>query len=459
MSILQKIVEAIKEEAATSSNETNQKSTSASVSKSSSSSSLFASTEGAGIAGVLFFSCIGFMFFFLFGALFYLKYFISTSDNGLYIDRTGERVKHGKLHFKIKNYWHFYVSRFFTSKDLDLDYICSKSASNCNKKYQLLRSNIEQEVTTFFHVTSNYHLNDVHRLIENKDYKGNKSYFTNTPEDYISPKKLIKLFLKFLPHNRIKELNSLATSLNNEHKNLNLDLEKNDPIFEMFLNENEKCGICLDSVYLPKNENTNKFEPVYSCIKLMCGHKFHLDCFLKNTYKSIENEENGLTDEGILFQATTENPNSLLYRASDRADIDQKYAILKHREKLKKQLLERADSFNKKQNIQIPDIAEPSPVRILKHQPKCKINSDLEDQDIDNTPSNIPVPPVNRVIYNQNAIEFNNQNTKDNNDLIAKTLNSRVNRKMHCTFCRLDVELVLAYIKNKKYKMSKCAII
>ncbi|KAL6927911.1 hypothetical protein ACO0SA_004534 [Hanseniaspora valbyensis] len=458
MSILQKIVEAIKEEAAVSSNESNQKSASSSVSKSS--SSLFTSPDGTGIAGVLFFSFIGFMFCFLFGALFYLKYFISTGDNGLYIDRTGERVKHGKLHFKIKNYWHFYVSRFFTSKDLDLDYVKSKAASNCNKKYQLLRSNIEQEVTTYFHVSSNYHLNDVHRLIENKDYKGKKSYFTNTPEDYISPKKLIKLFLKFLPHNKIKELNSLATTLNNENiKNLDLDLEKNDPIFEMFLNENEKCGICLDSVYLPKNETTNKYEPIYSCIKLMCGHKFHLDCFLKNTYKSIENEEIGLTDEGILFQATTENPNSLLYRANDRADIDQKYAILEHREKLKKQLLERADSFNKKQNIQIPDISKPNPVKILKHDIKCKINSDLEDQEIDNTPSNITAPPVNRVIYNQNVIEYNNQNNNDNNDVIAKTLNSRVNRKMHCTFCRLDVELVLAYIKNNKCKMSKCAII
>lgn len=68
--------------------------------------------------------------------------------------------------------------------------------------------------------------------------------------------------------------------------------------------------------------------------------------------------------------------------------------------------------------------------------------------------------PIKNTFQNTNkSIKYIDNKTVEEKELIEKTLNSRVDRKCHCALCRLDIELVVAYLKSKKLEVENCQII
>ncbi|KAF0277196.1 hypothetical protein FOG50_01954 [Hanseniaspora uvarum] len=142
---------------------------------------------------------------------------------------------------KVWMYLHcpFYIKA--NSASLDEDYLTNLNPN----KYQILRSTINNDVTKFFKVCSPIDPYNSSKQQELEDYRSTFNRFNGVPPEYLSPDIIINTFLKFLPHETFNELKKFAKKLNS--RRYNLDLEKIQYL-------EEKCGICLDSLYLPKNE-------------------------------------------------------------------------------------------------------------------------------------------------------------------------------------------------------------
>lgn len=388
--------------------------------------------------------------FFIVVLIIHLKYNIISNKRNLYIVTNGRLAANFKWNFRFKCLWHFCFTRFFSVKDLDLDYYKERDQNN---KLYLTRAAIETEVLTFFNPTPKCMFSSVSRSIELKDYKCKKSVLTNNPLDYVSPRKLVNHFVKFLPRERINHLNRLA-------KNINADFskgkQKSEALFsQKIMNlQNELCSICLESVYLPQNVKTGLLEPKYSCVKLPCNHKFHVNCFFKFTFtnKKASNVSKSRTRSSYLSYYKC---HSLVNKTDELDSVEEKNIQSKSLKHLRKKLLKQEVNINR---LQKNVTTIPFPAKITKSNPKCHIFT-IRAEKQDSTTSTISVPLNNKTFYHTNGQLFTDEMELEVNETIRNTLNSRINRKVHCPICDLDIELVLAYIKKMKYKSFNCRII
>jgi len=396
---------------------------------------------------------------FLLMCIFYNNNFVTTNEHGLYMDRSGSIAFKACNMYKVKvwMYLHcpFYIKA--NSASLDEDYLTNLNPN----KYQILRSTINNDVTKFFKVCSPIDPYNSSKQQELEDYRSTFNRFNGVPPEYLSPDIIINTFLKFLPHETFNELKKFAKKLNS--RRYNLDLEKIQYL-------EEKCGICLDSLYLPKNEVTDKYEAKFSSIRLMCGHKFHFQCFINNTYRkwgsgAMELPENSVNTEGSFNNQTLFSQNTILYTNIEGSSeklapqhIDKKEALLKpHKQQLKIKLLENIQ----KQYQNTNEITTPIKNKNLKTKvTHISIYSSIPETFVekDNIP-NVQRPIKNTFQNTNKSIKYIDNKTVEEKELIEKTLNSRVDRKCHCALCRLDIELVVAYLKSKKLEVENCQII
>ncbi|CAI8503388.1 unnamed protein product [Hanseniaspora opuntiae] len=367
---------------------------------------------------------LGAIAFILITCLIYDAAFVSTNEHGLYMDRSGSIVSKACNVYKIKIWMYKYCPFYTRSKlfNFDEDHM-TQSRSN---KYQILRSSINNEVTTYFNASSPVYPYHTTKDQELQDYKSKFNFISGVPKEYITPNYVIKKFLKFLPHETFREVKQLAQQLNSN--DASVDLEKN-----YFLQE--ECGICLDSIYLPKNEFNSKYEAKCSSIKLMCGHKFHFSCFIKNTYRTWGNGD----------MILTENESSVVNKSND--------ALQSHKDLLRKKLLE---NIQKQAAV---EIRAPPKNKILKdNNQKVVIHSTNSEPD-DKEDSSIEKPARNNFNNTSASVSYIDTKALQNKMLIEKTLNSRVDRKCHCALCRLDVELAVAYLRSRDLDVTNCQVI
>lgn len=378
--------------------------------------------------------------------------FVSTNEHGLYMDRNGSIVSKACNVYKIKIWLYLYCPFYTRSKSFNFDE--DHMTPTSSKKYQILRSSINNEVTTYFNVSSPVYAYHTTKEQELQDYKSKFNMISGVPKEYITPNYVIKTFLKFLPHETFKKVKQLAQDLNSEK--FNVDLEKND-----FLQE--ECGICLDSIYLPKNDFNNKYEAKCSSIKLMCGHKFHFSCFIKNTYRTWGSEDMELSENGIQFNNLPENINFNTSNNISDTELNEPTesskpntnndALQHHKELLRKKLL-----VNLQRQASV-EVKVPTKNKVLKDNNQRVVIHSTSSETVDDEKSSIETPVRNN--FNNTAASVSYIDTKSihNRMLIEKTLNSRVDRKCHCALCRLDVELVVAYLKHRDLDVTNCQVI
>lgn len=397
---------------------------------------------------LVFFAVTGFFIGIL---IIHLRYNIISNERNLYVDKNGRLAATFKWNFTFKSFWHFSFSGFFSTKNLDLDY-CKDIG--CNNKFYLTRESIHQKILTFFHITPRYMLSSVNRTMELEDYKCKKTVFTNTPLDYVSPRKLVNYFVKFLPKDQIKNLNIFAKKINAEFSS---DKKKAETLFfqETFDQQNEICGVCLRSVYLPKNIKTGFFEPSYSCVKLPCSHKFHVNCFVDFTFTKKSKRNLAASMVSIPCQISDYNAQLLVTNNNGLNAVDQKVPQEKSLNHLsQRELKEKANKNVFQDNV----TTIPFSAKITKSNLKCNLFTISVDK-FDCTSSPISVPATNKTLFNTNGQVFTDEIELEFNETIENTLNSRINRKVHCPSCNLDIELVLAYLKKMNYKAYNCSII
>lgn len=396
-----------------------------------------------------FFGAVAFI---LITCLVYDAAFVSTNEHGLYMDRSGSIVSKACNVYKTKIWMYKYCPFYTRSKafNFDEDHMTQSRAN----KYQILRSSINNEVTTYFNASSPVYPYHTSKDQELQDYKSKFNFICGVPKEYIHPNYVIKTFLKFLPHETFRKVKQLAQDLNSN--NASVDLEKND-----FLQE--ECGICLDSIYLPKNEFNNKYEAKCSSIRLMCGHKFHFSCFIKNTYRSWGNGDIILTEDGIRFNSSLENINTNLPNNTSDTELNETTkssksnknndALQNHRDLLRKKLLE---NIQRQAAVEIK--APPKNTVLKDNNQKVVIHSTNSAPDEDESTS-IGKPLRNNFNNTSASVSYIDTKALLNKKLIEKTLNSRVDRKCHCALCRLDVELVVAYLKSRNLDVTNCQVI
>lgn len=395
---------------------------------------------------------LGAIAFILITCLIYDAAFVSTNEHGLYMDRSGSIVSKACNVYKIKIWMYKYCPFYTRSKSFNFDEDhMTQSRSN---KYQILRSSINNEVATYFNASSPVYPYHTTKDQELQDYKSKFNFISGVPKEYITPNYVIKKFLKFLPHETFREVKQLAQQLNSN--DASVDLEKND-----FLQE--ECGICLDSIYLPKNEFNSKYEAKFSSIKLMCGHKFHFSCFIKNTYRTWGNGDMILTENGIQFNTSSENINANSPNNTSDTELNgntesselkkSNDALQSHKDLLRKKLLE---NIQKQAAV---EIRAPPKNKILKdNNQKVVIHSTNSEPD-DEEDSSIGKPARNNFNNTSASVSYIDTKSLQNKMLIEKTLNSRVDRKCHCALCRLDVELVVAYLRSRDLDVTNCQVI
>lgn len=375
--------------------------------------------------------------------------FVSTNEHGLYMDRSGSIVSKTCNVYKIK-IWMYKYCPFYTrsnSFNFDQDHMTKSSAN----KYQILRSSINNEVTTYFNVSSPVYAYHTTKEQELQDYKSKFNFISGVPKEYITPNYVIKNFLKFLPHETFKKVKHLAQELNSNEANV--DLEKNN-----FLQE--ECGICLDSIYLPKNEFNNKYEAKCSSIKLMCGHKFHFSCFIKSTYRAWGNGDLILTENGIRFNSSNENINTNPPDNTSDTELNETTeskknndALQSHKDLLRKKLLENI------QNQAAVEIKAPTKNNVLKDSNQKVVIHSANSKPDECKDSSIEKPARNNFNNTSASVSYIDTKSLHNKMLIEKTLNSRVDRKCHCALCRLDVELVVAYLRSRNLDVTSCQVV
>ena len=135
-------------------------------------------------------------------------------------------------------------------------YVLFKSWSTCLTRYIEDRNAQPELFNTFI---SNYLLLNISNIMDDLDYLSKKYppnvYSTNC------------FYIEHYNINYTSVINKLAELYNFIDYKENLELDENDIGYLQFINQDYKCNICFDTLYVEKTP-----------INLSCTHSFHIDC-------------------------------------------------------------------------------------------------------------------------------------------------------------------------------------